>query len=213
MSNKSVGWKYNLSFNMTYRYNHFVTQDKIIKIITVNIIELLNFIEAEGQIGMEAIYAPWRSSYIRGQKPKGCIFCQSSLRDDHFLLWEGKTAYVMMNRYPYTCGHVMVIPFRHLGNIHELTPEETVDIFQLVSRSVKVLTEAMKPDGFNLGVNLGKVAGAGVDDHLHVHVVPRWNGDANFMTVTGETRVVSEDITQTRKNLLSYFERLSLQEG
>ena len=107
----------------------------------------------------------------------------------------------------------MVIPFRHLGQIHNLTHEEKVEIFDLVDLSLAVLTETMEPDGFNLGMNLGKVAGAGVDDHIHTHIVPRWHGDTNFMTVTGATRVVSEDLTQTRNNLLSCFERISLQEG
>ncbi|MDP2267568.1 MAG: HIT domain-containing protein, partial [Deltaproteobacteria bacterium] len=110
-------------------------------------------------------------------------------------------------------GHLMVIPFRHLGKIPDLAPEEKLEIFNLVDLCLKVLTETMKPDGFNLGMNLGKVAGAGVDDHIHTHIVPRWNGDTNFMTVTGETRVVSEDITQTRSNLLPCFKRISLQEG
>jgi ATP adenylyltransferase len=162
---------------------------------------------------MDALYAPWRSAYVRGKKAGGCIFCPHSLRDDDFVLWEGKAAYVMMNRYPYSCGHVMVIPFRHLSKMNDLTQEERLDIFHLIDLSLAVLTETMKPDGFNLGMNLGKVAGAGVDDHLHTHIVPRWNGDTNFMTVTGETRVVSEDITQTRKNLLPCFEKLSHQEG
>jgi ATP adenylyltransferase len=162
---------------------------------------------------MEAIYAPWRSAYIRGKKPGGCIFCKNSLREDDFVLWEGKSAYVLMNRYPYSSGHLMVIPFRHLGKIHDLTAEEKVEIFDLVDLSLTALTEAMKPDGFNLGMNLGKVAGAGVDDHLHTHIVPRWSGDVNFMTATGETRVVSEDLAQTHHKLLPYFERASLQEG
>jgi len=162
---------------------------------------------------MDALYAPWRSAYIRGKKASGCIFCQNSLRDDDFVLWEGTVAYVMMNRYPYSCGHLMVIPFRHLGQIHDLSHEEMMDVFHLVDLSLKVLTETMKPDGFNLGMNLGKVAGAGVDDHIHTHIVPRWNGDTNFMTVTGETRVVSEDLTKTRNDLLPCFKKLSLQEG
>ena len=198
---------------MTYRYNRAASSSKIINSITVNIIELPNFFETQRHISMEALYAPWRSSYVRGKKLEGCIFCQGSLRDDQFLLWERKAAYVMMNRYPYSCGHVMVIPFRHVGSFHDLTPGEAGDMFYLIDLSIKVLTETMKPDGFNLGMNLGKVAGAGVDDHLHTHIVPRWNGDTNFMTVSGETRVVSEDIAQTRNNLVPCFERLSLQEG
>ncbi len=154
---------------------------------------------------MEALYAPWRGEYIRGEKPNGCIFCKNSIRRDDYILWEGKTIYVMMNRYPYTCGHLMVIPFRHLGQLQEFTPEEKIETFDLVELAQKVLQAAMKPDGFNVGMNLGRVAGAGVDDHLHVHLVPRWNGDTNFMTVTGETRVISEDLTKTHANLMPLF--------
>ena len=162
---------------------------------------------------MDALYAPWRGDYVRSKKPSGCIFCQNSLRDKDFVLWEGKSAYVMMNRYPYSCGHLMAIPFRHVGQIHELTTQERLEIFHLLDLSLAVLREAMTPDGFNVGINLGKIAGAGVDDHLHAHIVPRWNGDTNFMTVTGATRVISEDLTQTRNCLLPCFERLALQEG
>jgi len=154
---------------------------------------------------MEAVYAPWRGEYIRSEKPSGCIFCKNSLRSDDYILWEGKSVYVMLNRYPYTCGHLMVIPFRHLGRLEEFTPEEKLETFDLVELAQRVLQAAMKPDGFNVGMNLGRVAGAGVDDHLHVHLVPRWNGDTNFMTVTGETRVISEDLSQTRASLMPLF--------
>lgn len=158
---------------------------------------------------MEAIYAPWRSEYIRGKKPGGCVFCKSSLRSDEFVLFEGKTCFVMMNRYPYSCGHLMIIPYRHLSHFHDLIPDEKLEMFNLLDLAVRVLEKTMKPDGFNIGINLGKVAGAGVDDHLHAHVVPRWTGDTNFMTVVGESRVISEDLTKTRNHLLSFFEMLS----
>jgi ATP adenylyltransferase len=161
---------------------------------------------------MDAIYAPWRNEYIRGKKPGGCIFCKDSLRSDDFILFEGKTSFVMMNRYPYSCGHLLIIPFRHLGQFYELNSDEKLEIFNLADLSVRILKETMKPDGFNLGMNLGKVAGAGVDDHIHAHIVPRWNGDTNFMTVVGETRVISEDLAQTRNHLMPYFERMSRQE-
>jgi ATP adenylyltransferase len=162
---------------------------------------------------MEAIYAPWRSEYIRGKKPGGCIFCKDSLRNDDFVLYEGKTSFVMMNRYPYSCGHLLIIPFRHLSQLHDLSPDERLEMFNLMDISVRVLKETMKPDGCNIGMNLGKVAGAGIDDHLHAHIVPRWNGDTNFMTVVGETRVISEDLTNTRNHIISYFERISRQEA
>lgn len=155
---------------------------------------------------MEAIYAPWRAEYIRGKKPGGCVFCKDSLRSDEFILFEGKRTFVLMNRYPYSCGHLMIIPLRHLSSLHDLTSDEKLELFNLLDISVKVLNEAIKPDGFNVGMNLGKVAGAGIDDHIHIHLVPRWNGDTNFMTVTGETRVISEDIGKTRDHLLSLFQ-------
>ena len=158
---------------------------------------------------MEAIYAPWRSEYIRAEKPDGCIFCRGSLRSDEFVLFEGKTCFVIMNRYPYSCGHLMIIPYRHLSRLHDLTPDEKLEMFNLLDLAVGVLKKTMKPDGFNLGINLGKVAGAGVDDHLHAHVVPRWTGDTNFMTVVGESRVISEDLTKTHNHLLPFFEMLA----
>lgn len=158
---------------------------------------------------MEAIYAPWRSEYIRGKKPGGCIFCKNSLRNDEFVMFEGKTGFVMMNCYPYSCGHLMVIPYRHLSQLNDLIFDEKLEMFNLIDLAVRVLKETMKPDGFNLGVNLGKTAGAGVEDHLHAHIVPRWNGDTNFMTVVGESRVISEDLTKTRNQLLPFFENLS----
>lgn len=161
---------------------------------------------------MDALYAPWRSAYIRSEKPDGCIFCEKSLRSREFILWEGKAVYVMMNLYPYSCGHMMVIPYRHLDELHSLNLKEQHELFTLIDRSLQVLTEIMKPEGFNIGMNLGKAAGAGVDDHIHAHIVPRWSGDTNFMTVTGETRVISEDLIQTRDALLSCFAKISLLE-
>lgn len=161
---------------------------------------------------MKAIYAPWRGEYIRGTKPGGCIFCKDSLRNDDFVLYEGKTSFVMMNRYPYSCGHLMIIPFRHLCEFQDLNVNETQEMFGLLDRSIKALQETMNPDGFNLGMNLGKVAGAGIDDHLHIHVVPRWNGDVNFMTVVGQTRVISEDLTETRNKIMSFFEKMTHRE-
>lgn len=162
---------------------------------------------------MEAIYAPWRSEYIRGEKPRGCVFCKDSLRCDDFIMFEGKNVFVMMNRYPYSCGHLLIMPFRHISQLHELNSDERLEMFSLADLSVRVLRETIKPDGFNLGMNLGKVAGAGVDDHIHAHVVPRWHGDTNFMTAVGETRVISEDLNQMRCNLLPYFVRISRQEA
>ena len=157
---------------------------------------------------MKKIYAPWRMEYIKGEKPEGCIFCRDSIRDDEFVLYEGGYSFIIMNRYPYINGHLMIAPLRHVGNLEDLASDEQVELFDMLGISEKTLKEAMKPEGFNIGMNLGKVAGAGVDDHLHVHIVPRWGGDTNFMTVLGEVRVIPEDIAKTRDVLLPYFEKL-----
>ena len=156
---------------------------------------------------MKTIFAPWRMEYIRGEKPEGCIFCQDSLRTDELILFEGQTSFVMMNLYPYTSGHLLIIPFRHISQVEELLPVEKEEMFNLVDISVRVLKEALKPDGFNIGINLGTVAGAGVDDHLHIHVVPRWCGDSNFMSVLGEVRVIPEDVSRTWEIIMPYFKK------
>jgi ATP adenylyltransferase len=125
------------------------------------------------------------------------------------MLFEGKTAFIMMNRYPYTCGHLMIIPSRHVSLLEDLTAEESSEIFRLTGVSVGILKEVMHPDGFNVGMNLGKAAGAGVDDHIHVHIVPRWSGDTNFISVVGEIRVIPEDVNQTWQRLVPHFRNIS----
>ncbi|MFH1911473.1 MAG: HIT domain-containing protein [Pseudomonadota bacterium] len=157
---------------------------------------------------MDVIFAPWRMAYIRGEKPAGCILCRDSLREEELVVCEGKNCFVMVNRYPYTSGHLMIVPFRHLKSLAELLPEERQELFAYTDLSVRVLTEAMKPEGFNIGMNMGKAAGAGIDDHLHVHVVPRWGGDTNFMRVIGQVAVIPEDVTGTCEQLRPFFEKL-----
>jgi ATP adenylyltransferase len=159
---------------------------------------------------MKKIYAPWRMEYIKSEKPEGCIFCKNSIRDDEFVLYEGEYSFVIMNRYPYINGHLMIASIRHVGNLEDLTSDEKRELFDLLSISIKALKDALNPEGFNVGINLGKVAGAGVDDHVHVHVVPRWSGDTNFMTVMGEVRVIPEDVVKTREVLLPFFQKLQL---
>jgi ATP adenylyltransferase len=154
---------------------------------------------------MDAMMAPWRMTFIKGQKPEGCIFCKSSIRSDELILFEGQRSFVMMNRYPYTCGHLMIIPQRHVSRLEDLAAEESNDIFHLAGIAVRILNEVMQPDGLNIGMNLGKAAGAGVDDHIHVHIVPRWSGDTNFISVIGEVRVIPEDVSETWARLLPYF--------
>ena len=158
---------------------------------------------------METMFAPWRMEYLVCEKQEGCVFCKCSTRCDDYIVFEGKTCFVMLNRYPYVNGHLMIIPERHVGDISELTREERSEIFALLDASVKVLRDAMNPNGFNVGMNLGKAAGAGIAEHVHVHVIPRWEGDTNFMSVVGQVRVVPEDLATTAEKLAPLFRKYS----
>ncbi len=131
-------------------------------------------------------------AFIKSPKPDKCVFCKAvseNQDDENFVLWRGKNCFVILNLYPYTTGHCMVIPNRHLSSIADLTDEETCEIFKVAREMTKVISVTLKPDGFNIGMNLGKVAGAGIADHIHVHIVPRWDGDSNFMPVIGDVKV------------------------
>ena len=155
---------------------------------------------------MPQLYATWRMDYISAPKPEGegCIFCAfpAERRDEErFILHRGEACYVIMNLYPYNPGHMMVLPFRHTSDYQSLTEQEVREMHRFTAHAVKVLGKLMHPDGFNLGMNLGKPAGAGVAGHLHRHIVPRWTGDCNFMPVLSETRVVSEAIEDTYRRL------------
>lgn len=158
-------------------------------------------------IDMKTIFAPWRMEYIEGEKPDGCVFCKCSIRCDDYIIFEGKTCFVMMNRYPYISGHLMIIPQRHIGKLEDLSQEERKEIFLLMDTSVRVLKEAMNPGGFNIGMNLGKPAGAGIEEHIHVHVIPRWEGDTNFISVIGDVRVIPEDVALTAAKLTPIFKK------
>jgi ATP adenylyltransferase len=158
---------------------------------------------------MDTIFAPWRMTYLTEVKQDGCVFCKSSMRCDDYLIFEGKTCFVMMNRYPYISGHLMIIPQRHIGRIEDLTPEERIEIFSLLDTSIRAMKEAMNPGGFNIGMNLGKAAGAGIEEHIHFHVIPRWEGDTNFMSVVGEVRVIPEDVAITAAKLTPLFKKIS----
>jgi ATP adenylyltransferase len=162
---------------------------------------------------MDTIFAPWRMAYIRAEKATGCVLCRDSLRADDLVVYEGKSAFIMMNRYPYTGGHLMIIPHRHICLVEDLTAEERGELFAFQDLSLRVLKEAMKPEGFNIGMNLGKAAGAGIDDHLHIHVVPRWVGDTNFVSVIGGLRVIPEDVTGTATHLRPIFEKFQREVG
>jgi ATP adenylyltransferase len=160
---------------------------------------------------MERLWTPWRMEYIKSgtHDEIECIFCELPARDDDestFILKRGRLAFVILNIFPYNSGHLMVAPFRHIADVEELTTEEGHEGFALLGRSVHALKEALQPQGFNIGMNLGRVAGAGVPDHLHFHVVPRWGGDTNFMPVLGETKVLPELLEESYAKLKPLFD-------
>jgi ATP adenylyltransferase len=140
----------------------------------------------------------------------GCVFCAArDGADDSLVVFSGRDCFVILNKYPYNNGHLMVVPNRHIATVSEATPAELSEMMALAARAELAIREAYAPHGLNMGINLGKPAGAGILDHLHLHVVPRWNGDTNFMTVVGETRVLPEDLTVTALRLRPVFERLA----
>lgn len=160
---------------------------------------------------MEVLWAPWRMEYILGEdKPDGCVFClaRDGVGSDDLVLGVGSTTLVMMNKYPYNNGHLLVAPIKHLPDLESLSGQEMQDLLSVVRIAVRALTELMHPDGFNVGLNLGTAAGAGIAEHMHFHVVPRWNGDTNFMTVFGEVRSVPEHIQATCAKLRPFFKEL-----
>lgn len=157
---------------------------------------------------METMWAPWRIEYILGEKEKGCVFCKAMNEEDDLTLFKGKTTMVIMNKFPYINGHLLASPIRHVSTLHELDREEMGILLLTVEQSVSILKDVMKPDGFNVGLNLGKVAGAGIEQHLHFHIVPRWYGDTNALTVFADIRVIPEHIRATYNNLKPRFDRL-----
>ena len=156
---------------------------------------------------MERIWAPWRMEYILAEKPQGCIFCDREGESDRqrLILHRTPHCFVLLNRFPYTNGHLMVAPNRHTADLNELGDEEMLDLFRTVRLCRNVLQESASPQGFNIGVNLGRAAGAGEDEHLHIHIVPRWNGDTNFMSVLSDLRVMPENLLTTYEKLLPGF--------
>ena len=156
---------------------------------------------------MDHIMSHGRMEYLRSIKPEGCIFCKESIRDDSLVLFEGKHCYIILNKYPYNSGHILVVPFRHISKLEDMFMEEKLEMAGLMDTSIRILNEVMNPEGFNIGMNIGKAGGAGVESHLHLHIVPRWPGDTNFATVLGETRVVPEKVEETRDTLLPFFQR------
>jgi ATP adenylyltransferase len=142
-------------------------------------------------------------------KSVACVFCEAQAGQQSLIVFRGRTCFVILNLYPYNNGHLMVVPNRHIGTLNAATSEELCELMELTRRAELALTESYQPHGLNMGINLGKPAGAGVLDHLHMHIVPRWNGDTNFMSVVGQTRVLPEELPATAEKLRPIFERLS----
>jgi ATP adenylyltransferase len=161
-------------------------------------------------VAEERLWAPWRLDYIKGPKSDACIFC-AAVEDDRdaerYVVARGERCFVMLNAYPYNNGHLMVSPVAHVPSIEELPDEALLELMHLTQRSLEVLREAYSPEGFNVGINQGKVAGAGFDDHVHLHVVPRWGADTNFMPVIANTRVLPQSLDDSCELLSKLFGR------
>ena len=159
----------------------------------------------------QTLWAPWRIEYIAGPREEGCIFCNRLAATDdrkNLILARGSKSFAMMNKFPYNNGHLMVAPIRHTADFAGLTSDEVLEIFTFLKQFTEVFHRTMKPHGFNVGLNLGRTAGAGVEDHLHVHLVPRWDGDTNFMPVIGGVKVISEHVQSTYDKLLEVYRTL-----
>jgi ATP adenylyltransferase len=160
---------------------------------------------------MKRLWAPWRLQYVTGDKPEGCVFCQKPLEGNDraaYILYRGTHAYVILNAFPYNNGHLMVVPFAHTSALEDLPPQTTHEMMDLGQLACRVLKTAMNPNGINVGFNLGAAAGAGIADHLHMHVVPRWSGDTNFMPVVADVRVIPQSLDDTYQLLTKAFAAL-----
>ena len=160
---------------------------------------------------MQRLWSPWRLPYVTGaQGPQGCIFCRavSDSEEEPLVVFRGSASFVILNRFPYNNGHLMIAPHRHVAVMAALRRDELTELMVLTQHAESALGDAYHPDGMNVGINLGRTAGAGIVDHVHLHVVPRWNGDTNFMTVVGEVRVLPETLEATAARLRPIFERL-----
>ncbi len=158
---------------------------------------------------MDRLWAPWRIGYVLSEKPDGCIFCEKPAAGDdaaELILNRGQLSYVLMNAYPYNNGHLLVVPYEHVSDVLSLSEEQLMDMMRLTRRTLGAIERAMRPDGFNVGFNVGRVAGAGIEEHVHMHIVPRWAGDTNFMPVLGDTRVVPQSLRECYELLVGHFE-------
>jgi ATP adenylyltransferase len=152
---------------------------------------------------MERLWAPWRMSYIGGPRSEGCVFCAQAAQSDEdaLIVHRGERCYAVLNLYPYGSGHLMIVPFRHVAAPGDLDSDERLELWELLAQALEALESGLGAQGHNVGFNLGKVAGAGIDDHLHLHVVPRWSGDVNFMPVLADVRVMPQALSETRAAL------------
>ncbi|MGE5221259.1 MAG: HIT family protein [Omnitrophica WOR_2 bacterium] len=161
---------------------------------------------------MNYVWSPWRMTYIQSNnREEACVFCREVLKEDcieNLVVARGQKAFVIINRYPYTSGHLMIVPFIHKPSLELLDAQTRAEIMELASRAIQVLQAEYHPQGFNLGINIGTVAGAGIADHVHLHVVPRWGGDTNFMSTLAETRVLPESLEDTYRRVRDRWEKL-----
>ena len=162
---------------------------------------------------MEHLWSPWRMEYIENSfKEDSCVFCTAQAMEDgpeNLIAYRGERAYVILNRYPYTSGHLMVNPFTHVSSLEDLDPETRAAMMELTTQCTTALKNIYRPQGFNIGVNMGEVAGAGVLGHVHIHIVPRWKGDTNFMSSVGGTRVLPEALEVTFERVKNEFQKIS----
>ena len=159
---------------------------------------------------MEQLWAPWRLSYIVSGPSQGCVFCLGDQGEDEsrMVLYRGSHVFAIMNAYPYSNGHFLIPPYRHISDMSELTDDESLEMMQLTRESCRILKEACRPDGFNIGINVGAAAGAGVAGHIHLHIVPRWQSDTNFMPVLADVKVIPEALEATYRKLKEHFDLL-----
>ena len=161
---------------------------------------------------MENLWAPWRMRYIENaDEEEGCIFClkpKENADKDNLILYRGEHGFIIMNKYPYNNGHLLIVPYRHTSDFSGLTGEEVLCLHKLLKMSYDALTRAVNPHGFNIGLNLGRTAGAGIDQHLHYHIVPRWDGDTNFMPVVGQVKVISQGMEETYERLVKVLREM-----
>jgi ATP adenylyltransferase len=161
---------------------------------------------------MQPLWAPWRMEYIleaNDQPVDVCVFCslpRAQADRDNLILWRGRRVFVILNKFPYNPGHLMVVPYTHTAQLDGLVPDELIDLMLELRRALRCLQQAMQPDGYNVGINLGRAAGAGIPGHLHYHVVPRWDGDQNFMPIIAETKVIPQHLVRTYDQIAPFFQ-------